>query len=396
LADTQDLQDVLHGTVQLADAIAARLLEVPAIVLVGAALVGFFGVAGVLRLIGGRASSLTRGRGFTGVAAVFIVLLLVLLFEQRTQQMVTRTGDLRQKVVLLGAGTGSPDARPFGDSERIGSAVRAVFPSAEYRLQAEAEGVDYIAITTQSPRLAVVHVAIVDLTAPGLRIEITDRKGEKSLTSDFARERDCVVAINGEAGKSPIFNAALGPWTGNWVVRGEAVQMEDTNLRPFLAFDRNNRAWYSQANRVDRELTPEKYNTLWGRWDLLRHGRFPHDSDSEVFDNPRPRCAMTIDRDGSKLFLLIADGRQPGYSEGIRVNEAAKLLAGLGAHEGMTCDEGGSAAMYLRSRDGIASAPSDRSNFWAPPDAPRISGANVERGTYTHFGVSFRPDASDD
>ena len=294
---------------------------------------------------------------------------------------------------MVRMGSGSASA-PFSDRARVRQAVRDVFPSASLRLEAEAPGIDYLAITTQEPRMAVAHVAIIDLQTPGLQIEVTEEIGEKGLTSTFCRERDCVVAINGEAGESPLFNADLGPWTGNLIARGKPVLLEDTNLRPFLSFDRNRRARFSPSSRTDRELTPEKYDTIWGRWNLLRRGRYVRDDDGEVFDQPRPRCAMAINADGTRLYLLIADGRQPGYSQGVRLDEMAKLLLGLGAKEGMTCDEGGSATMVLKSRDGVANAPSDRSNVWAPPDAPRITGANVERGTYTHFGVSYRPEAS--
>jgi exopolysaccharide biosynthesis protein len=94
--------------------------------------------------------------------------------------------------------------------------------------------------------------------------------------------------------------------------------------------------------------------------------------------SPRPRCAMGIDAAGETLYLLTADGYQPGYSEGITMLEAGQLLRGLGVIDAMACDEGGSAMMYLGSRRGLVSRPPHVEASDEPPDRP----------TYTSFSIS--------
>ncbi len=61
----------------------------------------------------------------------------------------------------------------------------------------------------------------------------------------------------------------LGEWTGNWIVKNKPVLLEDSDKRPFLSFDQHNHARYFKASIVDTVLSDEKYNTIWGRFDIL-------------------------------------------------------------------------------------------------------------------------------
>ncbi len=83
---------------------------------------------------------------------------------------------------------------------------------------------------------------------------------------------------------------------------------------------------------------------------------------------------MALNGAGDRLFLMVVDGRQPGYSEGMSLDNTGRLLKLFGATDGMSCDEGGSSVMYLKNRGGLVNRPSDRQ----------------ERPIHTHFGVSFR------
>lgn len=55
--------------------------------------------------------------------------------------------------------------------------------------------------------------------------------------------------------------------------------------------------------------------------------------------NPRTAVGRTPE---GKALLVVVDGRQPGYSAGITLEELAYLLAGLGAWEAVALDGGGS------------------------------------------------------
>jgi len=215
--------------------------------------------------------------------------------------------------------------------------------------------------------------AVVDLTYPGIEPVITPEYTEwKTLTSDLAREHDCLIAINGEAGDGIFQKSGYGEWVGNWVVEGRPITMLDTDTRPFLSFDKYAKASYSKASEVVTEPTEAMFNTIWGRWDLLIDGRTP------MFEGKRAysRTIMGIDRKGETLYLLIVDGKRHEYSLGLTMNESARLLLKMGAYNAMACDQGGSSCMYVEPLDGIINRPADNDG--------------AERVVFTHFGIRIR------
>ncbi|RSM97061.1 hypothetical protein DMB42_46695 [Nonomuraea sp. WAC 01424] len=70
-----------------------------------------------------------------------------------------------------------------------------------------------------------------------------------------------------------------------------------------------------------------------------------------------PRSMVGVD-DRGRLMLVVVDGRQDGYSEGLGIAQGAELMKRLGAVEAMNLDGGGSSVMAT-SRDGILNRPSD-------------------------------------
>ncbi|MDT9690060.1 phosphodiester glycosidase family protein [Streptomyces sp. P9(2023)] len=70
-----------------------------------------------------------------------------------------------------------------------------------------------------------------------------------------------------------------------------------------------------------------------------------------------PRSMVGVD-DRGRLMLVVVDGRQAGYSEGLGIAETAQLMRQLGAQEAMNLDGGGSSVLAT-SRGGIVNRPSD-------------------------------------
>jgi len=71
--------------------------------------------------------------------------------------------------------------------------------------------------------------------------------------------------------------------------------------------------------------------------------------------NPR----SMIGRDGEgRLMLVVVDGRQAGYSEGLGIAQTAELMRLLGAEEALNLDGGGSSVMAT-AEGGIVNRPSD-------------------------------------
>jgi exopolysaccharide biosynthesis protein len=67
---------------------------------------------------------------------------------------------------------------------------------------------------------------------------------------------------------------------------------------------------------------------------------------TDAFFDRQPRTAMGVTADG-RMLLVVVDGRQPGYSVGMTLQELADLMASLGAQNAINLDGGGSTAMWV-------------------------------------------------
>ena len=70
-----------------------------------------------------------------------------------------------------------------------------------------------------------------------------------------------------------------------------------------------------------------------------------------------PRTAVAKLKDG-KFLMVTVDGRQPGVSVGMTLQELAEYLLSLGATDAMNLDGGGSTTMFLDGR--VVNTPSDK------------------------------------
>jgi len=100
-------------------------------------------------------------------------------------------------------------------------------------------------------------------------------------------------------------------------------------------------------------------------------------NDSEL----HPRTAVGYSKNGKFLTIVVVDGRQPFYSQGITLTELASLMIELGAHDAMNFDGGGSSTLVIRGADGkprILNSPID---LYIP---------GRERPVANHLGIYFK------
>jgi exopolysaccharide biosynthesis protein len=95
---------------------------------------------------------------------------------------------------------------------------------------------------------------------------------------------------------------------------------------------------------------PKKpFNVISGKDLLVRGGNPIPDLDSSAL---QPRTAIGYSSNGRFIYLVVVDGRQPFYSDGITLNELATLMISLGAQYAMNLDGGGSSTMVVEGTDG--------------------------------------------
>jgi exopolysaccharide biosynthesis protein len=95
---------------------------------------------------------------------------------------------------------------------------------------------------------------------------------------------------------------------------------------------------------------------------LIKDGKieitWEQEKSSKAFVETRhPRTAVAKLKDG-KFLMATVNGRQPGYSVGMNLNELAAFLLELGATDAMNLDGGGSTTMFLGGK--IVNRPSDK------------------------------------
>ena len=71
-----------------------------------------------------------------------------------------------------------------------------------------------------------------------------------------------------------------------------------------------------------------------------------------------PRTAIGLDHKNNYLYIVVVDGRQPGYSMGMKLKELGKYLKKLGCDDALNFDGGGSSAMIFNQV--LMNKPSDK------------------------------------
>ena len=106
------------------------------------------------------------------------------------------------------------------------------------------------------------------------------------------------------------------------------------------------------------QSTPEAVESVGGSPVLLRDGRRVFDDvASSLVRQRHPRTIVGRPASGDVLLVTV-DGRQPGYSDGMTLAEAADLMRSLGAVEALNLDGGGSSTFVAKGR--VLNQPSDR------------------------------------
>ena len=187
--------------------------------------------------------------------------------------------------------------------------------------------------------------------------------GPPALVGDTAR--GIVVAI----GPADQPRVDVGAGGARFVGRGSAA----TFLRTFVATGDTLRWLLGAIGGNGAEPAP--LELVGGGPMLLRAGEPVYATDprrSADFATTRhPRTAVALRPDGSVLFLTV-DGRAPGYSIGMSLDELAHLLRALGATEGLNLDGGGSTTLVLG--DSVANRPSDEAGERAVANALLLVG----------------------
>ncbi len=254
-----------------------------------------------------------------------------------------------------------------------------------------ADGITYDRIVWSEPRPVVIHVATIDLNVEGVAIEVgaevrDDGRVAARTTSEYVRRSGVTLGINGS-----FFHPfqEYPPWSA-YPGDGDPV-----NSLGWLVIDGkvHGSAWGSatfsliEDDTGDRprfavgELVEDADQAISGATVLVDDGvvgQFDSESNRPGGGGESyPRTALAADAERGLVYLVVVDGKQPGYSEGLLLAELAELLVDLGATHAVELDGGGSSTMVLGTDDGVRRL--------SRPINSRIPGR--ERIVATHVGV---------
>lgn len=119
---------------------------------------------------------------------------------------------------------------------------------------------------------------------------------------------------------------------------------------------------------IDRRLTKAHLRNVVGGWPIvLRDSVVTRAADSAgaSFAPVRhPRTGVGLASNGRELIVVVVDGRQKPYSDGMTLRELAELFRSLGARDAINLDGGGSSTFVLADSVGapltVRNRPSDK------------------------------------
>ena len=248
-------------------------------------------------------------------------------------------------------------------------------------------GVEYHREVRTEPRPVVIHVVTVDLTAPGVQVLATPgvpggrRPFRARTTSGFVAQHGVQVAINAN-----FFFPFHSSWPWDFYPhQGDPVSVAGVAAANGEIY--SGRRWkratlvVGQDGRVS--FDPDRQGALAhavsGKQFILRDGQVVQPRAPEP---PNPVVAVGLDRAGRRMILVVADGRQPLYSEGLTLPELAAVVRRHGGHAAIQLDGGGSAALVIADAHGEPRALNS-------PIHTRIPGR--ERPVANHLGVRAQP-----
>jgi len=233
----------------------------------------------------------------------------------------------------------------------------SVRPQPAEKNQTLFEGITYLRDTRQSPRPMVIHVVKVNLRQKRLSFLVTPGNPEADLpvkartTSQFLQDYGLQLAINGDGFTPWHTNNLLDyyPHPGDLVdpvgfaaSKGQIYSQNPGN-EPILYIARDNRARFNSP-------LGGIYNAVSGNAMLVEDGKVLKGLDDSV----QPRTAIALDERRRQLIIVLVDGRQPNYSEGITLDELGKLIVEFGGYTAMNLDGGGSTTLVIEDSNGKA------------------------------------------
>ena len=201
-----------------------------------------------------------------------------------------------------------------------------------------------------------IHAVVVDLCDPSLELRATRASESPRRTSGWGTLVGARAAINGDFYNTTNYHPiglAMGAgevWPGTSDGSGWALVAAGgdgvVEIRP-------------AADALGSTPEPWMREIVGGNPNCLVDG-VALSSSASHYGELHPRSGVGLSADGTKLVMVVIDGRWPAGSVGVTTRRLGEELASLGAWSGLNFDGGGSSTLWLAA-DGVLNRTSDGS-----------------------------------
>lgn len=223
-------------------------------------------------------------------------------------------------------------------------------------------GIKYWLVTRQQPRRLRIHNLCIDLKSQDIELGTalaSDPDGPGPATAELtnpltlARKSSALLLVNCNPWQA--IPDAQGKQNTAWY-EGQPVQImglaaEDAIVRSTPADPKYCSVWTDGQNHwhIGQPNNPGQVRDgSAGFLQLVHDGNLMHQPGGAI----HPRTALGLDASGRFLYLVVVDGRQPGYSEGMSYYELATYMRELGCRDAVNLDGGGSSIMMASTGGG--------------------------------------------
>jgi hypothetical protein len=228
------------------------------------------------------------------------------------------------------------------------------------------DGIRYVKLDETTPRLMKIYAVRVDSNNPEIyfhtsqcdvdlgkpmpdcpKYKITTKRQRTLDFFDQARAKgiNMVLAVNASPWRpwEKPFNHKYSYISGFFAVDGKVIVPQ---MKPCPAF-----VMYKDGKMAICKCSAKNNNSnilfaLPGFSIILKDGKYPVKGKNHTL---HPRTFFGVAKDKRYVYFVVVDGRSPGHSEGINLQEGAAYLKYFGAYDAINMDGGGSTTLVFEN-----------------------------------------------
>jgi exopolysaccharide biosynthesis protein len=189
----------------------------------------------------------------------------------------------------------------------------------------------------------------IDLLNPGVKIEASTPNNAPGYAMQRMTKQATYEDFNGHkvwAGiNADFYNMTTGVPQGVLHKEGLAIKSTVTDaLNTFFAIQKDGKAVIGDQEKYAL-IKNNIQEAVGGRVTLIKEGAVIPQTNTTL----EPRTCIGVNEAGNKVYMLVVDGRNFHYSNGMNYADLGKFMKALGAYDAINLDGGGSSTFFIRN-----------------------------------------------